>query len=109
MFLDPQNPWASGYSRLETTVLIKVRLCEKLSQITQDTGMERLDKLPKHSAFSLNIFQTLLVQKECISITIKINFADDCEYARIGTDRWEENGNYPIELMNKPVFTYRDF
>lgn len=49
--------------------------------------MERLDKLPKHSAFSLNIFQTLLVQKECISITIKINFADDCEYTRIGTDR----------------------
>ena len=46
----------------------------------------------------------MLVQKECI--TIKINFTDDCEYTHIGTDRWEENGNYLIELMNKPVFTY---
>ena len=40
---------------------------------------------------------------------IKINFTDDCEYTHIGTDRWEENGNYLMELMNKPVFTYRDF
>ena len=49
----------------------------------------------------------MLAQKECI--TIKINFTDDCEYTHIRTDRWEEDGNYLIELMNKPVFTYRDF
>lgn len=47
MFLDPSNPWASDSSFLETSALSKLNFVKCLGQITQCTGVNRLEKLPK--------------------------------------------------------------